>query len=160
MSVDAHWWEHFFEGLPVKRWLEALSHEHTESEADAIARWLSAPPGADLLDPQRSSRCSVHPRDADGPRESAWPPSGTAVVEGGRDVLNIEYTFLSNGRSEVRYGSHQAYRYAELRRLLESWGFDVADATPWTRDAHSVTFIANDDNRSQSPSPIALSLYS
>ena len=41
MSVDANWWEHFFEGLPVKLWLEALSHEHTESEADAIARWLS-----------------------------------------------------------------------------------------------------------------------
>ena len=59
-----------------------------------------------------------------------------------RSRLDIEYTFLSKGRSEVRYGSHQAYRYAELRQLLESSGFDVADATPWTRDAHSVTFIA------------------
>ena len=47
---DGQWWEHFFEGLPVKLWLEALSQEHTESEADAIARWLNVPPGADLLD--------------------------------------------------------------------------------------------------------------
>ena len=59
-----------------------------------------------------------------------------------RSRLDIEYTFLSNGRSEVRYGSHQAYRYAELRALIESAGFDVATATPWTRAAHTVTFIA------------------
>ena len=50
MSVDANWWEHFFEGLPVTLWLEALSQEHTESEAESIARWLSVQPGADLLD--------------------------------------------------------------------------------------------------------------
>ena len=59
-----------------------------------------------------------------------------------RSRLDIEYTFLSNGRTEVRYGSHRAYRYAELRDLIESCGFDVAAAEPWTRDAHTVTFIA------------------
>ena len=59
-----------------------------------------------------------------------------------RSRLDIEYTFLSNGRTEVRYGSHRAYRYAELRELIESCGFDVAAAEPWTRDAHTVTFIA------------------
>lgn len=56
--------------------------------------------------------------------------------------LDTEYTFLSNGRSEVRSGSHRAYRYAELRNLIESAGYDVTLAAPWTRDAHSVTFIA------------------
>src|SRR4029450_12610920 len=50
MSVDANWWERFFEGLPVRLCLEALSQEHTESEAESIARWLSVQPGADLLD--------------------------------------------------------------------------------------------------------------
>ena len=59
-----------------------------------------------------------------------------------RGRLDIEYTFLSNGRAEVRYGSHQAYRYAELHGLIESAGFDVATAEPWTRTAHSVTFVA------------------
>ena len=59
-----------------------------------------------------------------------------------RSRLDIEYTFLANGRSEVRYGSHQAYRYAELCALIESVGFEVATAEPWTRHAHSVTFVA------------------
>ena len=46
----SNWWEHFFEGLSVKLWLEALSQEHTDSEADTIARLLGAAPGAELLD--------------------------------------------------------------------------------------------------------------
>ena len=77
------------------------------------------------------------------------------MVEGWRDVpprvepirpheqsLEIDYAFFSNGRSEVRHGSHRPYRYAELFELIERSGFDVALATPWTRDAHSITFIA------------------
>jgi hypothetical protein len=59
-----------------------------------------------------------------------------------RSRLDIEYTFMRNGRTEVRYGSHRAYRYAELRDLLDDSGFDVAEATPWTRSADSVTFVA------------------
>ena len=59
-----------------------------------------------------------------------------------RSRLDIEYTFLSNGCAEVRYGSHQAYIYLELCELIAAAGFDVATATPWTRDARSVTFIA------------------
>jgi hypothetical protein len=56
--------------------------------------------------------------------------------------LDIEYTFISDGRIDVRRGSHRAYRYGELRGLLTDAGFDVADAEPWTRDAATVTFIA------------------
>jgi SAM-dependent methyltransferase len=59
-----------------------------------------------------------------------------------RSRLEIEYTFVANGRSEVRRGSHRAYRYAELHDLIEAAGFDVATAEPWTREAHTVTFIA------------------
>jgi len=50
MSVESNWWEHFFEGLSVKLWLEALSPEHTHREADTIARLLRTAPGAELLD--------------------------------------------------------------------------------------------------------------
>ena len=56
--------------------------------------------------------------------------------------LEIEYTFISNGRTEVRRGSHRAYSYRELVALIEAAGFAVEPAQPWTRDAHSVVFIA------------------
>lgn len=56
--------------------------------------------------------------------------------------LNIEYTFVSNGRVEVRRGSHRAYTYRELVELLTASGFAVELADPWTRDAHSASFIA------------------
>ena len=56
--------------------------------------------------------------------------------------LNIEYTFVSNGRVEVRRGSHRAYSYRELVDLLTASGFAVGVAEPWTRDAHSASFIA------------------
>jgi SAM-dependent methyltransferase len=56
--------------------------------------------------------------------------------------LNIEYTFVSNGRVEVRRGSHRAYSYRELVELLTASGFSVEIADQWSRDAHSVSFIA------------------
>jgi SAM-dependent methyltransferase len=56
--------------------------------------------------------------------------------------LNIEYTFVANGRIEVRRGSHRAYAYRELVELLESSGFSVDVAEPWTREAHVVSFVA------------------
>lgn len=238
MSVASNWWEHFFEGLSVKLWLQALSPEHTASEAVTVARLLRAAPGADLLDvPCGGGRLSLalaergyrltgvdlsrefleHARSCDGADRVTWEhremrdlpwrgrfdgafcvgnsfgylddegnaaflravsealkPGGRFVLETPmvlenllhhlqdrpwwkigdtyllvsnqydhtRSRLDIEYTFLSNGRSEVRLGSHRAYRYAELHDLIESSGFEVTVATPWTRDAHSVMFIA------------------
>lgn len=56
--------------------------------------------------------------------------------------LNTEYTFMSNGRAEVRHGSHRAYGYRELVELLTASGFAVEVAGPWTRDAHAASFIA------------------
>jgi SAM-dependent methyltransferase len=58
-----------------------------------------------------------------------------------RQRLEIEYTFVSDGLVDVRAGSHRAYSYRELTELLERSGFAVATAEPWTRDAHTVTFI-------------------
>jgi cyclopropane fatty-acyl-phospholipid synthase-like methyltransferase len=57
--------------------------------------------------------------------------------------LEIEYTFMENGRAEVRRGSHRAYRYAELVDLLRASGFDdVRVAEPWSRGEPMTTFIA------------------
>jgi cyclopropane fatty-acyl-phospholipid synthase-like methyltransferase len=238
MNVASNWWEHFFEGLSVKLWLDALSQDHTNKEADTIDRLLNAAPGSALLDvPCGGGRLSLtladrgysltgvdisreflaHAQSCDGAnrvsweqremRDLPWPgrfdgafcvgnsfgyldddgnaaflravsdalkPGARFVLETPmilenllghlqdrpwwkigemyllvanqydhtRSRLDIEYTFLSNGRSEVRHGSHRAYRYAELLALIESAGFDVTTAAPWTRGAHSVTFIA------------------
>jgi SAM-dependent methyltransferase len=59
-----------------------------------------------------------------------------------RQRLDIEYTFVSSGRLDVRRGSHRAYSCRELVELLEQGGFEVALAEPWTREAHTVAFIA------------------
>jgi 2-polyprenyl-3-methyl-5-hydroxy-6-metoxy-1,4-benzoquinol methylase len=56
--------------------------------------------------------------------------------------LDIEYTFISNGRAEVRRGTHRAYAYRELVDLLSASGFAVEVSEPWTREADTVTLIA------------------
>jgi SAM-dependent methyltransferase len=58
-----------------------------------------------------------------------------------RTRLDIEYTFVSGGRVEVRRGSHRAYTYRELVDLLTASGFAVELAEPWSPDAHSATLI-------------------
>ena len=50
MEISSTWWEHFFEGAAVDLWLHALPPEHSVREAEAIARLLDVPPGAELLD--------------------------------------------------------------------------------------------------------------
>ena len=59
-----------------------------------------------------------------------------------RSRLDIEYTFVSDGRVEVRRGSHRAYTFRELMELLTACGFAVELADAWTGDAHSACFIA------------------
>jgi 2-polyprenyl-3-methyl-5-hydroxy-6-metoxy-1,4-benzoquinol methylase len=59
-----------------------------------------------------------------------------------RSRLDIEYTYVSNGRVDVRRGSHRAYALKELLDLLTASGFSVELAEPWTREAHMVTFVA------------------
>jgi 2-polyprenyl-3-methyl-5-hydroxy-6-metoxy-1,4-benzoquinol methylase len=59
-----------------------------------------------------------------------------------RERLDIEYTFVSEGRFEVRNGSHRAYSYRELFDLIQAAGFTVELDQPWTRDAQSVSLIA------------------
>ena len=57
-------------------------------------------------------------------------PARREQLRPGRPRLNIEYTFVSNGRVDVRRGSHRAYSYRELVQLIEAAGFTVALAAP------------------------------
>ena len=81
-------------------------------------------------------------------KERPWWKAGSVhlLVENQYDPararLDTEYTFVSNGRVEVRRGSQRVYGYRELMGLLTTAGFTVELAEPWTRDQHSVTCIA------------------
>src|SRR5439155_19327798 len=57
-----------------------------------------------------------------------------------KERLDIEYTFVANGRVEVRSGSHRAFSYRELVALLEAADFTVQLDQPWPRDAEPVAF--------------------
>lgn len=238
MDVQTNWWESFFEGVAVSMWLQALPVEHTQREADRLARLLAASAGAEILDvPCGAGRLALalaergyrltgvdwsseflgHARSRDALQQVTWeqrdmrnlPWPGrfdgvfcvgnsfgylddegnaaflravrAALKPGGRFVLetpmvlenllnhlhprpwwkagdvyllvenqydpararlDIEYTFVSNGRVEVRRGSHRTYTYSELVELLTASGFAVELAETWTRDAHSAAFIA------------------
>ena len=50
MNTQTNWWESFFQGVAVDLWLEAVPAEHSEREADALARALAVPVGAEVLD--------------------------------------------------------------------------------------------------------------
>ena len=238
VNVQTNWWENFFEGVAVDMWLQALPPEHTEREAEFLARTLAVPPGAELLDVpcgagrlslalarhgyqltgiDWSAECLKHARAGDTPGRVTWErrdmrdlpwrarfdgafcmgnsfgylddagnaaflnavaaalkPGGLFVLETPmvlenllghlqdrpwwkvgdirllvvntydhtRQRLDIEYTFVTNGRVEVRHGSHRAYSYRELVELIEAAGFSVQLDRPWTREAHTVSFIA------------------
>jgi len=238
VDVQSNWWEHFFEGIAVDMWLEAMPFDHNEREAEFVSGVLAVQPGGELLDvPCGAGRLSLplarrgyrltgvdwsaefldHARSRDTRREVAWERRdmrdlpwrtrfdgafcagnsfgylddegneaflravAAALKPGARFVLDtpmvienllghlqdrpwwkagevyllvnnqydhtrsrldIEYTFISNGRVEARRGSHRAYTYRQLVDLLEDAGFSVELVQPWTRQAHSVTFVA------------------
>ena len=238
MHVQSNWWEHFFDGVVVSMWLQAVPPEMTSAEADSLERLLGVPSGADILDvPCGGGRLSLalaargyrltgvdwsseflgHAASSEPSpsvawerrdmRDLPWPgrfdgafcvgnsfgylddegnaaflravraalkPGAKFVLETpmvlenllghlqprpwwqvgdvrllvenrydhARSRLEIDYTFVSDGRVEVRSGSHRAYSYRELVVLIEAAGFSVHVAEPWTRDAHVVTFIA------------------
>ena len=88
MSVHSNWWENFFEGVAVDLWLQAVTPEHTEREADFLASTLAVPSGAELLDvpcgagrlslalAQRGYQVTGVDWSVDGPPQSPrWPPS-------------------------------------------------------------------------------------
>jgi len=238
VTVQSNWWESFFEGVAVDMWLRAVPPEHSEREAESVARLLAVSSGAEVLDvPCGGGRLSLalarrgykltgvdwspeflaHARSLDTALGVTWERRdmrdlpwrerfdgafclgnsfgylddegnaaflravAAALKPGARFVLEtpmvlenllghlndrpwwkvgdvrllvanhydhtrtrleIEYTFVSNGRVDVRSGSHRAYSYRELVELIEAAGFTVELAEPWTREAHTVSFVA------------------
>lgn len=239
MDVPTNWWETYFEGVAVRLWVQAVPADASAREADRIARLLSLPRGAEVLDvPCGAGRVALamaaahdcrltgvdwsqesleHARARDTAkavtwerrdmRDLPWParfdgafcvgnsfgylddagnvaflrsvhdalkPGGRFVLEtpmiienlllhlqprpwwkvgdvyllvenqydAARSRLDIEYTFVSQGRVDVRRGTHRAYSMKEMTDLLAEAGFSVALAEPWTREAHMVTFVA------------------
>src|SRR5262249_7684012 len=50
VDVQSNWWEHFFEGIAVDMWLEAMPSDHNEREAEFVSGVLAVQPGSELLD--------------------------------------------------------------------------------------------------------------
>ena len=59
-----------------------------------------------------------------------------------RGRLDIEYTFVSDGRLESRSGTHRAYTYRQLIELFQAAGFGAAPVEPWTVDSHKLLLVA------------------
>ena len=76
-----------------------------------------------------------------------WFPAGDVYLlitndyDAARGRLDIEYTFVSNGRVQTRRGSHRVYTYRELVELLEASGFVVESDGGWTRASPMITFV-------------------
>ncbi len=76
-----------------------------------------------------------------------WFPAGDVYLlvrneyDPARGRLDIEYTFVSNGRVETRRGTHRAYTYRQLVELMASAGFDVTPDPAWTRASHTLTLV-------------------
>jgi SAM-dependent methyltransferase len=58
-----------------------------------------------------------------------------------RGRLDIEYTFVSGDRVEVRRGTHRAYTYRQLIELMEGSGFRVTSDEGWTRASPVLTLV-------------------
>jgi SAM-dependent methyltransferase len=50
VHVQSNWWEHFFDGVVVSMWLQAVPPKLTSAEADTLERLLGLFPGAEILD--------------------------------------------------------------------------------------------------------------
>jgi SAM-dependent methyltransferase len=140
---DLPWSERFDAAFCVGNSFGYLDDEGNAAFLRAVARALR-PGGRLVLDTPMVVELLLHHL-----RDRPWWKVGDMylLVENDYDQttsrLEIEYTFIANGRTEVRHGSHRAYRYAEVVDLLRAAGFDdVRAADPWSREASSVTFVA------------------
>jgi 2-polyprenyl-3-methyl-5-hydroxy-6-metoxy-1,4-benzoquinol methylase len=64
------------------------------------------------------------------------------VYDPARGRLDIEYTFVSNGRTESRTSTHRAYTYRQLMELMDAAGLAVDPGHGWTPAAHSIRLVA------------------
>lgn len=81
-------------------------------------------------------------------KERIWFKAGEVYLlvsndyDPSRGRLDIEYTFVSGGRVDVRRGTHRAYTYRQLLELMEESGFSVTSNGGWTRASPVLTLIA------------------
>ena len=139
---DLPWRERFDGAYCVGNSFGYLDDEGNEAFLEAVARALK--PGARFVleTPMILENLLGHIQD-----RAWWQVDDMRLLvantyDAARQRLETEYTFVSDGHIDVRGGSHRAYSYRELSTLLESSGFDVTVPEPWTRRAHSVTFVA------------------
>ena len=139
---DLPWSSRFDAAFCVGNSFGYLDDAGNEAFLEAVRKTLK-PGGRFILETPmvlENVLCHIQPRP--------WWKAGDVylLVENQYDAaagrLNIEYTFVSGGRIEVRRGSHRAYGYRELVELIEAAGFSVTVSEPWTREAHMVSFIA------------------
>jgi len=50
-----------------------------------------------------------------------------------RGRLDIEYTFVRNGTTEIRRSTHRAYTFRQLMELMDAAGFSIEPDHGWTR---------------------------
>jgi len=60
-----------------------------------------------------------------------------------RGRLDIEYTFVKNGSTEIRRSTHRAYTFRQLIELMGAAGFSVAPDHGWTRAAPMIRLVAH-----------------
>jgi SAM-dependent methyltransferase len=80
-------------------------------------------------------------------KERIWFKAGEMLLlvtnqyDHGRGRLDIEYMFITDGRTEVRHGTHRAYTYRQLVELMEGAGFAVTSDGGWTRASPVLTLV-------------------
>jgi len=138
---DLPWRERFDGAFCVGNSFGYLDDEGNEAFLVAVARALK--PGARFVleTPMILENLLGHIQDRPWWQVDDMRLLVANAYDPARQRLDIEYTCVSDGRLDVLRGSHRAYTYRELMALLEHAGFTAATAEPWTRDAHSVTFI-------------------
>jgi len=123
VDVQSNWWEHFFEGVSVDLWLQAVPPEYTQREAESIARLLRGGHGAALKTPDRAP-----PPHGAGPtarafavlaaRAAADPPAlGRNPLRLSMDAVSLLDEVADAMAGEVGEGPIHA-------RLARAWGCD------------------------------------
>ena len=80
-------------------------------------------------------------------KDRPWFKAGSVYLlveneyDASRSRLNTEYTFVADGRVDVRRGSQRVYAYRQLIELMEACGFAVTPAEGWTRASHTLTLV-------------------
>jgi SAM-dependent methyltransferase len=110
VEIPSNWHETFFDGIAVDMWLQAVSDEQTEREADALERVLDVQKGGALLDvPCGGGRLSL------------------AFARRGYQVTGVDASaaFLAHAR-ESDTSSQVRWAHRDMRVLPNAEPFDAA----------------------------------